>query len=52
MVKETINALAKIFVAERQTLGQQSLLGEPAWRKICPLVLRRYRAFFEGLLSG
>ena len=51
LVSETINALSKGFAAEREKLEQQWHRGEEASTEDLRLALRRYRSFFERLLS-
>lgn len=51
LVTETINGLSKGFSAEREKLEQQWHRGEDVSTEDLRLALRRYRSFFERLLS-
>jgi hypothetical protein len=51
LVSETINTLSKGFAAEREKLEQQWHRGEEVSTEDLRLALRRYRSFFERLLS-
>jgi hypothetical protein len=51
LVTETISMLSKGFAAEREKLEQQWHRGEDVSTEDLRLVLRRYRSFFERLLS-
>lgn len=51
LVTETISMLSKGFATEREKLEQQWHRGEDVSTEDLRLVLRRYRSFFERLLS-
>jgi hypothetical protein len=51
LVSETINTLSRGFAAEREKLEAQWHRGEDVSTEDLRLALRRYRSFFERLLS-
>ena len=51
LVREAINSLSGGFATEREKLEQQWHRGEDASTEDLRLALRRYRSFFERLLS-
>jgi|ERR1700739_148518 hypothetical protein len=51
LVGEAINSLSRGFATEREKLEQQWHRGESASTEDLRLALRRYRSFFERLLS-
>lgn len=51
LVNETIQALTRSFATEREKMEQQWHRGEEASTEDLRLALRRYRSFFERLLS-
>jgi hypothetical protein len=51
LVTETVESLSKGFAAEREKLEKQWHRGEDVSTEDLRLALRRYRSFFERLLS-
>ena len=51
LVTETVESLSRGFAAEREKLEKQWHRGEDASTEDLRLALRRYRSFFERLLS-
>lgn len=51
LVDETMNRLAEVFKAERSSLEQQWGRGENISTEDLRVALKRYRSFFERLLS-
>ncbi|MGB7438080.1 MAG: hypothetical protein WBR26_14060 [Candidatus Acidiferrum sp.] len=51
LVNETIDSLARGFAAERERLEKQWHQGENVSTEELRLAFRRYRSFFERLLS-
>lgn len=51
LVDETMKRLTEVFASERGTLEQQWSRGENASTEDLRVALKRYRSFFERLLS-
>jgi hypothetical protein len=52
LVKSVLNKLSDVLMQERQTLANQWERGDNTSTEDLRITLRRYRSFFDRLLSG